>query len=186
MSAALGDRVSIRAAVAQDGAQVGEVFALACTHAYGGILPAGFMRRYRPEPQAATWADRIEALDDGHSIQVAALDDVIVGFAHVGPADDSSEAPEGAGEVFHLFVRPALARRSVGSSLMTACLAWFAARRCRQAVLWVFEENSTARHFYESVGWRFGGTARLEPWLRTMGIDVMECRYDIRVPSRTG
>jgi ribosomal protein S18 acetylase RimI-like enzyme len=67
----------------------------------------------------------------------------------------------GLGEIHAIHVAPVERGRGVGWRLLNASVAALRAQGLRQAILWVVEDNSPARAFYERQGWAWGGT-RLE------------------------
>jgi ribosomal protein S18 acetylase RimI-like enzyme len=64
----------------------------------------------------------------------------------------------------------------VGRALMRETLARLRAHGFEEAVLWVLEDNSRTRRFYELAGWRADGDVKIEEWL---GLVVREVRYRI-------
>jgi ribosomal protein S18 acetylase RimI-like enzyme len=100
---------------------------------------------------------------DWHEGDVALLaaDDTgrAIGFAAGGPAaDERAEPPEGAGELYFIYVREAAKDRGIGWGLLQAIERVFREYGFRRAVLWVFEDNARARAFYERAGWVWDGT----------------------------
>lgn len=78
------------------------------------------------------------------------------------------------GEMFLLFVDPAHAGRGVGRTLLGAAHDALRAAGCKQAFLYVHEQNERARTVYRRAGYRpdgtiresdFNGTALGELWL---------------------
>ena len=62
--------------------------------------------------------------------------------------------PDGAGEVYVLGVAPAAQGLRLGGALLAIGLRHLAARGCPYALLYVDDENATAMHLYERVGFR--------------------------------
>ena len=174
-------RLVVRPAREDEGSAVGTLFAAACRLAYDGILPERMLNIYEPARQGEAWTGRIGRLAPERAVHVALRDGSIVGFAHLGLAEESSEVGGPAGELFHLFVGPDSGRTGVGTALVRYARRWFADRGLPVAVLWVFSANTPARRFYEAVGWTHSGAERSEPELLRMGIDVLECRYEARL-----
>ena len=63
-----------------------------------------------------------------------------------------------------LYVRPEWWRRGVGRRLHDEVLARQRAGGGTQCNLWVLEENSGARRFYERLGWHENGDTRVVPF----------------------
>ena len=62
--------------------------------------------------------------------------------------------PDGAGEVYVLGVDPAAQGLRLGAALLAIGLRHLAARGCPYVLLYVDDENATAMHLYERVGFR--------------------------------
>lgn len=131
-------------------------------HAYADSLPAEGLASDSLERRAEQWR-RWPPL-------VAEQDGEIVGFVSVGPSgDDDAE-----GELYAIYVDPDHWRTGIGRDLIRA-----GEQRLRElgytgAVLWVFEDNPRARHFYEATGWRLDGARRSIP---IFGAPIQEVRY---------
>lgn len=116
------------------------------------------------------WAERWRWEKDTNRLTVAVLDDRVVGFSYLGPA----ETP-GVSELYAIHVDPAEVGTGIGRLLMQDALRHLGAR----AVLWVLEGNAHARRFYEQGGWRPDGETRDAP----IGGEVTrQVRYTRTVP----
>ena len=60
-------------------------------------------------------------------------------------------------EVHQLYIDPFFQREGIGSRLMMAFLEQARESGTSSVILWVLEENLSARSFYERVGFSFGG-----------------------------
>ena len=80
-----------------------------------------------------------------------ATDGGVEGFVTVGPPRDE-DARDGDGELYAIYVEPALVGTGVGRALLGHAERELA-RTYTAATLWVFEANATARRFYERHGW---------------------------------
>ena len=88
------------------------------------------------------------------------------------------------GEIHAIHVAPGERGRGIGWQLLTASVAALRAHGIRRAILWVVEDNSSARAFYERQEWAWDGT-RLE---RPLGgfpdfPAVIEVRYVLDLGS---
>jgi ribosomal protein S18 acetylase RimI-like enzyme len=88
----------------------------------------------------------------------------LVGYTAVHPAD---------GELFLLFVHPAHAGRGVGRMLLGAAHDALRAAGCREAFLFVHEQNERALAVYGAAGYRSDGTIRVSDF---RGTPVRELR----------
>jgi GNAT superfamily N-acetyltransferase len=136
--------------------------------AYRHVFPARELERggfIRPE----RWRSRIEKPPTGWTIFVAVLDDVVAGFAAVGPSRDERDV----GELYAIYVEPQRWSTGTGRLLIERC-----EEELREsfgvATLWVLEDNPRARTFYERAGWSpDGGRKSEERW----GVRAPEVRY---------
>ena len=90
------------------------------------------------------------------------------------------DANTSVGEIHAVHVALEERGRGVGRLLLDACVEALRSHGVRRATLWVVEDNSTARSFYERQGWAWDGT-RME---RPLGgfpdfPSVVEARYSL-------
>ena len=98
---------------------------------------------------------------------------VVRAFCRLSPARDPEH--ESLAEVTHLYVAPESTARGTGHLLFSQAIAHAKDQSYRGLLLWVLEENSSARRFYERHGLRPDGARHEEPeWL---GPGVFEVRY---------
>jgi ribosomal protein S18 acetylase RimI-like enzyme len=89
------------------------------------------------------------------------LADMVAGFSVFAGAKSSATPvhPED-GEMFLLFAHPASAGRGIGRTLLSAAHDALRAAGCRQAYLYVHEQNERALAVHESAGYRPAGSIR--------------------------
>jgi ribosomal protein S18 acetylase RimI-like enzyme len=75
----------------------------------------------------------------------------IVGFSIGGSARDA-DLPQGAGEVYAIYLLPDALGRGLGRDLFAHSLATLREQGKRAVVVWVAEANARARRFYEASG----------------------------------
>lgn len=84
----------------------------------------------------------------------------------------------GVGEVHAIHVALEEHGRGVGRRLLDAAVEALRGHGVRRAILWVVEDNSTARAFYERQGWEWDGTSLERPLGGFPGFpSVVEVRY---------
>ena len=89
---------------------------------------------------------------------MAGDDGRVVGFADTGPGrDESAPPPEGAGEVYAIYLAPEARGRGYGRALFARAIEDLQARGFDPIVVWVFEDNPIGRRFYEAAGFRPDG-----------------------------
>ena len=169
--------VIIRAAGPDDAGRIAEVNVRSWRAAYGGIVPDAILDGMDVEPRRQTWLGRIADLGQ-RTLFVAELDGRVEGYALSGPARDH-DLPDLAGEVYAIYVDPAVQRRGLGRALLDAATAELQAAGFEPLVLWVLTANAQGRGFYQACGWRPDGETRP---IDFDGTPVDELRYVLRQP----
>jgi GntR family transcriptional regulator len=155
VSSAVAVPVAIGAASPADADGIGALHSRSFATTYPYVAPI------KATTERSVWRRRL-ASADGREVIVARLGERVVGFAYVGPSDDSTDAP-GTGHIFSLHVDPDLHRQGVGRRLLDATMQRFAAAGDTSATLWVVADNDQARRFYERLGWAPDGTVERQP-----------------------
>lgn len=140
---------SYRLATVADVDALGLVHVQAWREAYAGLIPDEVLAGLDPLRRAAMWRGIIAG---GRSVQLAEQDGAIIGFGSAGPQRDLSLAF--SAEIGALYVLKAAQRRRVGRRLMAMMARDLLDRGHRSASLWVLEENTPARRFYDGLGGR--------------------------------
>ena len=134
-----------------DALAVSRVYAASWRAAYRGIVPQAFL----DEMAEDRWCG---FLTDGGAESLLLLDGQrLAGTAAYGPARQTETA--GCGEVISLYLLPDCWGRGLGKALLEAALERLREMGCREASLWVLEENRRARAFYERQGFSLSGAA---------------------------
>jgi GNAT superfamily N-acetyltransferase len=141
----------IRAARPADADALAALEVRAWEAAYGAYVSPEAMRGPISE-RPARWRDRLGGAQDGVTL-VLEGDAAVEGFASAGPTRVEDGAAEGAGELYALYVEPALVGTGRGRALLEAAEELLV-REHAEATLWVLEPNAPARAFYERHGWR--------------------------------
>ena len=110
----------------------------------------------------ATWEERIAGAATPEQVWVAERGASVSGFLHTGPPNDADLDRATAGEVYTVYVDPGAWRSGVGRALMASAEDhWRRIAAVNTLVLWVFEENPSARSFYERLGWAPDGARQV-------------------------
>ena len=128
-----------------------QLHAVSWRRAYRGILAQEFLDTFAEDDRRLVWRARLsDPNSDAQLVRVAVNEDGLVGFVCVFLDRD-----ERWGALLdNVHVHPDLKGRGVGRQLMAQAASWVIDRRPSSSLhLWVFEENHSARGFYE----RFGG-----------------------------
>ncbi|WP_158059217.1 GNAT family N-acetyltransferase [Halorussus halophilus] len=110
------------------------------------------IREFGPEAyddkQVAAWANKEDGIEnypleaDDHHLVVAEADDTVVGYGHLVPANE---------EVRAVYVRPSVAGRGVGSTLLAHLEGYALGQGIDTLELWA---SLNAVWFYERTGYR--------------------------------
>jgi len=139
---------TLRPAVPADAPAIGAVFdaAVSAAWTYLGDLASDPM--FTPQDWERLVADHMPP-----NVLLVAVDETegVVGYTAVHPAD---------GEMFLLFVHPAHAGRGIGRTLLAAAHDALRTAGCREAFLFVHEQNERALAVYAAAGYRPDGSVR--------------------------
>ena len=143
--------LTIRLARPADAAQVARVYIESWHDTYPGVIPNALLRAMTPKGQTARWNASIRA-QTREFVLVAENDrHGIVGMASLGPARDRGIGFDG--EVYTLYVDPAVFDRGVGRALLNGGFQVLRQRGYNSCVIWAHARNN-ARFFYEAMGGR--------------------------------
>ena len=87
------------------------------------------------------------AIGDPFSVFVAFDNDVMVGFADVGPTDKN-----GVAELYAIYLHPEYIGKGAGKALLEACACYASSNGFNAMIAMVLSRNSLARAFYERSG----------------------------------
>jgi ribosomal protein S18 acetylase RimI-like enzyme len=104
------------------------------------------------------WDQLVADHEPPNLLLVALHESGIVGYTAVHPHD---------GEMFLLFVHPAHAGRGVGRTLLAAAHDALREAGCREAFLFVHEQNERAIAVYSAAGYRPDGSDRVSDFRGT-------------------
>jgi ribosomal protein S18 acetylase RimI-like enzyme len=153
--------IKLRPAVASDAAAIGAVFDAAVRAGWGYLGELVAEPLFTPQD----W-DRLVAEHAPPNVLLVAVDDAdsVVGYAAVHPEEC---------EMFLLFVHPDQAGRGIGGTLLAAADGALRAAGCREAFLYVHEQNERALAVYAAAGYRYDGSDRVSDF---RGVGVRELR----------
>ncbi len=160
----------VRPARPGDAADIARIQLATWRTAYRRLVPREILAELDEEFLRTRWAEAITAPPSAaHRVLVAveqADAEHTVGFMAIGPADESSLAPEetevptGTGAVTDLLVEPRWGRRGHGSRLLAAAVAHWRDDGYTHALAWAFEGDPATRKFLGSAGWEADGATR--------------------------
>ncbi|MEV6650924.1 GNAT family N-acetyltransferase [Streptomyces sp. NPDC051219] len=147
--------------------------------AYTGLVPQPYLDAMSVEEDTARRRTHLAGAAPGVVNLVAERDGEVVGWACYGPYRDGA-ADTRDGELYALYVHPGHFSTGAGRALMEETLARAAAHGHPSLLLWVLEENTRARRFYEKAGFAPDGA---EESFVVDGVAVPEVRYARRLSA---
>jgi ribosomal protein S18 acetylase RimI-like enzyme len=141
-------RPTLRAADPADGATIARIQLAAWRATYGHLNPE-MVDRLDLTRTADNWT--AATTDPVHRLRLAEYAGAVVGYAHSGPADGESDD---VGELHAVYLLSSAQGIGAGRLLAEDALRGLAEAGCTECILWVAEENSHARGFYEHLGFR--------------------------------
>ncbi|KAA6457329.1 GNAT family N-acetyltransferase [Acidobacteria bacterium AB60] len=166
----------MRTAVLADALPVARVHVRSWQAGYCDLLPADYLASLRAEDRAARYDFTHSDLARPHT-RVAAVNELIVGFATTMPCQDL--ALSGSGELCALYVDPDYWGSGFGGALVADARDQMTRRGFRHAVLWLLKGNARGDRFYRKDGWTPDGTRKSEiMW----GVEVEDFRYSRPLP----
>ena len=139
----------IRVATRADIPGLARVHVQSWLETYSGLVPQEILDAITLESRVLQWE---RTFDQPYGIFVALEDDVVVGFASCGAAQDFLQAD---GELYTLYLLNAFQHRGLGRALWNAVLEFGQARNWESMVVWVLESNILAQGFYKHSGCKF-------------------------------
>lgn len=167
--------MEIREATAADIGSIARIHVACWQTAYRGILPDATLDGLRVEQREDLWRGWM-AGTDVHTL-VAVSEGRTAGFTRLCSARLIEDPPPDAAEVTHLYVDPAVQERGAGKALLEGAVGIARSGGYRTLVLWVLEENRSARRFYERFGLSPDGARHTDP--AYLGNDAVELRYAV-------
>lgn len=164
----------IRAASAEDAADIAKVHVLAWRAAYRGVLPSDYLDSIDVRERTRVWQGLLHQQQPEGTTLVAESEAGVFGFARASRTRDDDQDATAVGEVHAIYLLPEAWGLGAGRRLLDAVLAGLNRKNFRDVTLWVLEENLRARAFYEAVGWTADGTAKRDV---VGGVPVTELRY---------
>jgi ribosomal protein S18 acetylase RimI-like enzyme len=151
----------LRPALVSDSAGIAAVHVETWQDAYKGLLPDGYLSALNAADRTKTWIENLGNSRSKTKTFVALDAENTVGFIRVGACEDESESTS-TGEIWALYVHPTRQGMGIGSLLMTEGVRALRTVGFEEVVLWVLNDNLTARNWYESRGWGLNGKTKTE------------------------
>lgn len=174
------DDVVIRAATLDDAADIERIRIAGWRTAYAGIVPQAYLDSMRLDDDAIA-ARRFRMAQNPPEVRT------LISYGGAGPAGFVVYGPDRevptAGEIYAIYVDPDAWSRGHGRALLGRAIRDLVADGYPEAGLWVLEENTRARTFYERFGlFPTGQSQRFQVGAE----DVPEMRYAMRLEGFNG
>lgn len=143
--------VRIRAARLSDASSIARVHIDSWRTTYAAVMPAEFLLGLSYSQRASWWEEILGTDPPAISTFVAvAPGGEVVGFVGGGPEQEAN--PASGAELYAIYLYEDYQRRGVGRRLVSALAEALSAQGFSSMLLWVLEDNPTARSFYVSLG----------------------------------
>lgn len=165
------DWYHIRPAVESDIQSIAEVHVASWHSTYVGIVPQSVLDHLSVAQRMKSWSATVLRPVPQSSVMVAEDDSgQVVGFVAYGR--ERQGRGEFDGEVFAIYLLPAVQRRGLGRALIRAAARELQALNMGSLLLWVLADNP-ACHFYAALG----GELVDETTIRLGGAELREVAY---------
>jgi L-amino acid N-acyltransferase YncA len=167
--------VNVRRAALDDAPAIAAVHVQAWQAAYKGIVPAAFLDSLSVEERTARWRQNLA--EGASTVCVAEASEGVVGWASVGACRDA-DATAATGELWAIYVAPGCWRHGVGRAMWAWGQSHLEHAGFTSAVVWVLEDNRSARRFYARMG--FASAPDATKMVEIGGVSLPEVR--LRAP----
>jgi len=151
--------MNILPATAEDARAIAEIHVRAWQHAYSAIFPREALASLSVEKREHLWQQSIAARSP--DVLVALADNKAAGFIAFGPLRQENASADQA-EIWVINIDPPFWSQGIGTALMLAARQTLTGQGYRSVCLWVLQENSRARRFYEALGMKLHPQSRKE------------------------
>jgi GNAT superfamily N-acetyltransferase len=170
----------IRLATPGDAEAIADAHVRGWQTAYRGLIPDRVLDGFDLERRATWWRTTLaeRAADEPVWTWVVDAPDGVAGFVDAGvarPEPAEAPPPDGAGEVYAIYLRPERRSQGYGRRLFGRAVAELRGRAYDPLLVWVFEANPGSRLFYEAAGFRADGARHQIDFGE--GVEIPEIRY---------
>ncbi|MBU3143840.1 MULTISPECIES: GNAT family N-acetyltransferase [Clostridium] len=149
---------------------LGEIHSKSWKVAYKGIVPEDILNNMSSEKRQRYFE---KALSEGwEEDAIIFKENIGVGLICIGKCRDEDK-DNSYGEIWGIYLLPEYFNKGIGSKLIYWGLNELRNRNYKKITLWVLEENTPARKFYEKIGFNHDGTVKEI----TIGKKLKEYRY---------
>jgi L-amino acid N-acyltransferase YncA len=163
--------MTIRQATEKDATDIARIHVDTWGIAYNGIVPDSHLSRLSKTDRAKRWARTLSGSSEGTRVAVAP-DGRVIGWTSFGPSRDNDG--QGIGELYAIYLDPAHWGQGIGKALMNDAVSRLYEDGFASITLWVLQENTRTRAFYERAGFISDGAVKT---IEIDGKQLVELRY---------
>lgn len=141
-----------------DAAQLAQVHVDSWQAAYKGLVPDAFLRGFTYQRRETAFRRALESKSE--ETYLMEEHDRAIGILTIGASRDADLDPHLCGEIWGIYISPDYWRCGIGRKLVEEAERMLQGRGFQKIVLWVLEGNTTARAFYEVVGYHPDGATK--------------------------
>jgi ribosomal protein S18 acetylase RimI-like enzyme len=149
--------IKIRYADISDAKTLGKIHSRSWKVAYNGIVPDEILDKITAEKRQKYFEKSLT--DELEEDAIIFKDNEAVGFICIGKCRDTDK-PDTYGEIWGIYLLPQYWKMGIGSKLINWGINELKKRKFHNITLWVLEENTSARKFYEKIGFKHDGTVK--------------------------
>lgn len=171
--------INIRLANESDAYRIAKIHVASWQKIYRGYIPDSVLDKLSVSEREQKWR---ELINNEVRILVIEKDNAIVGFASLCPSRDVDTNPDKCGEISAIYLHPDRWHQGLGKKLCHRVLAELVEMGFSEVILWVLQENSQARKFYEGMGFTNTGDIKADQYDKDVILN--EVRYRIFLPRK--
>jgi ribosomal protein S18 acetylase RimI-like enzyme len=169
--------MQVRKATFADAKRIAQIHVETWRAAYRGQMPDAVLDALDINKRTTLWNKNLAT--QSHGVSVAELGKQIVGFCHLGSSRDTDSNSKEIGEIIAIYVHPEFWRKGAGKALCRHSLNEARLQNYVAVTLWVLSSNTTARNFYEAIGFCLDGATKVDRSFQNY--ELHEVRYWISV-----
>ena len=141
----------IREAKVEDAGKIAEIHVASWRSTYAGIVPQTYLDSLDVSKRSVMWTKILSKTDPKEKILVVLKDDLIVGFASIGPNRDKKLSFDG--ELYAIYLLESHQKLGLGKQLFNRSVQELLQRGFKSMFVWVLQDNPTCT-FYKKMGGR--------------------------------
>lgn len=159
----------VRQATMNDAMRIAEIIIYGWRFAYSGLISETVL--YKTLSVVKRYNALIDVMNGDHGYYVYEEDEIVKGVFLVGNSREEGDSEETL-ELVAIYVEPAFKHQGIGTKLIKACEVIAKSRDKKEIKLWVLEDNTSSRAFYEKNGFNaLAVTKKIDQ------LGLMEVRY---------